>query len=54
MCTQWMAKKAVAVTVRSVAGRSTEVDRGVPGARETQGKSSKTRQEPAALASEWG
>jgi len=36
---------------------SWELDRGVsgvPGARETQGKSSETHQEPAALVSEWG
>jgi len=40
--------------VISTAGHSTEVDKGVHGAGETQEKSSETRQEPAALASEQG
>jgi len=49
-----LARKAAVVTVISMAECSTEVDRAVPGARETRGKSSKTCQEPAALASERG
>jgi len=40
--------------VSSTAGHSTEADRDVPGARETRGKSSETREEPAALVSKQG
>jgi len=45
-----LVRKAAAATVRFVARRSTEADRGRSGAIETRGKSSKTHQEPVALA----